>query len=58
MTPTPHAIRTLDQHNLAWETRWQVIDRAAEIARDNCREQVTADDVWSALEEMELHNRS
>jgi len=56
MIPTPSAIHVLDQHPLAWETRWQVIDRAAEIARDNCRDRVTADDVWSALEEMELHN--
>ncbi len=56
MTPTPVAIHVLDSHDLRWEQRWQVIDRATEIARDNCRDRVTAGDVRSALEEMELHN--
>lgn len=56
MTPTPVAIHVLDKHDLRWEQRWQVIDRATEIARDNCRDRVTAGDVRSALEEMELHN--
>lgn len=47
MTPTPVAIHVLDKHDLRWEQRWQVIDRATEIARDNCRDRVTAGDVRS-----------